>query len=315
MLKIYCAGDNNVDIYLKQKRVYPGGCALNVAAYTAMLGHQVAYVSSVGNDRLGELQLESLKAYGVDVSGVHVIDEQTAWCYIILNGNDRVFGNYYRGAKKKLPLSVEDVQKGQDGNYDLLYTSTDAVFGPGAFEQFGKSSVPAFCDFSSGWTRESLKEGCAIFSYIAISCPDMEKEDVKDILKECVDHGAKMAIGTMGMDGSYVYNGRRFYYQEAFPVAAIDTLGAGDSFLSMYISNYLDGLKQLNDMTATLINQKDISNYFNICEDALISKSMSFAALFASKTCQNHGAFGHDIPFSYYMVSRSDCNYTSEIRT
>lgn len=314
MLRIYCAGDNNVDIYLKQKRVFPGGCALNAAAYMAMLGHQVAYVSSVGNDRLGQLQLDSLRAYGVDVSRVHIIDEQTAWCYIILNGNDRVFGNYFRGAKKKLPLSVEDVKKGQDGDYDLLYTSTDAIYGPGAFEQFGKSTIPAFCDFSSNWTRESLKEGAAIFDFVALSCPDMGRAAVEEILRECVDQGAKMAIGTMGMDGSLVFNGREMYFQEAFPVEAVDTLGAGDSYLSMFISSYLDGMRQLELMKTALSAQEKTKEYFEICEDRLISQSMAFAALFASKTCQNHGAFGHDIEFSYDLVSRSACNYTSETR-
>ena len=309
MLKIYCVGDNNVDIYLEQGIVFPGGCALNVAAYAASLGHAVTYVSTVGNDRLGKLQLESLADLGVDVSKAHVIDEQTAWAYIILRDGDRTFGNHCSGAKAKLPVSIEDVAAGQNGEYDFLYTSTDSFYAPGAFEQFGKSDTPAFCDFSSRWTRESLKVGCGIFPYVAMSCPNMSLLEVKSLLKKCVEDGAKMAIGTMDMNGSYVYNGRKFYYQEAYATSVVDTLGAGDSFLAMFATSYFGGLKELNSCAKMLREFDGMTQNIQDCEDNLIRKSMSFAALFAAKTCQYHGAFGHEIPFDTSMVARSDCDY------
>ena len=314
MLKIYCVGDNNVDIYLNQGIVFPGGCALNVAAYAAMLGHEVTFVSSVGNDELGKLQLGSLKDLGVDVSKAHVIDVQTGWTYIILRDGDRIFGNNCSGAKKELPVSVEDVAFGQNGDYDFLYTSTDAFFAPGAFEQFGKSDIPAFCDFSSYWTRESLKAGCGIFSHVAMSCSDMSLLEVKALLKNCVEDGAKMAVGTMGMNGSYIYNGRKFYYQEAYASSVVDTLGAGDSFLAMFATSYFDGLKELSSCSKLLCELDGMMQNIQECEDNLIRKSMSFAALYAAKTCQNHGAFGHEIPFDYSMVARSDCDYMQEGR-
>lgn len=308
MIHLYCVGDNNVDIYLNQKRVFPGGCALNAAAYCAMQGHKVSFVSSVGNDRLGELQLNTLKELGVDVSKAHVVDYQTAWCYILLHGNDRVFGNGFRGAKQFLPISVGDVVQGQNGEYDLIYTCTDSVYGEGAFEQFGKSTIPAFCDFSDYWTPETLKNGCSIFRYVGFSCPDMRREQVETLLKKCHSDGAELIIGTMGMDGSLVYNGRDFFFQKAVPVSAVDTLGAGDSFLSTFISSYFDGKKQLQAILDRLEFSNEVSCAAESCEALLIRQSMAKAALFAAATCQSHGAFGHDIAFDYSMVSRSDCD-------
>jgi fructoselysine 6-kinase len=245
----------------------------------------------------------------VDISKAHVIDVQTAWTYILLNNGDRVFGNNCSGAKEALPVSIEDVALGQNGDYDFLYTSTDAFFAPGAFEQFAKSDTPAFCDFSSNWTQKSLKAGCEIFSHVAISCSDMSLIEVKSLLKKCVEDGAKLAIGTMGMNGSYVYNGRKFYYQEAHDSKVVDTLGAGDSFLAMFATSYFDGLKELDSCTKLLRGFDGMILNIQECEDSLIRKSMSFAALYAAKTCQNHGAFGHEIPFDYSMVARSDCDY------
>lgn len=308
MIKLFCVGDNNVDIYLNQKRVFPGGCALNAAAFSAMQGHEVTFVSSVGNDRLGELQLGALKSLGVDVSKAHVVDCQTAWCYILLNGNDRVFGKGFRGAKQFLPVSAEDVAIGQTGEYDLIYTCTDSVYGEGAFEQFGKSPIPAFCDFSDYWTPESLEKGCRLFSHVGFSCPEMNREQVEELLKKCISDGAELAIGTMGMDGSLVYNGREFFYQKAVRVDAVDTLGAGDSFLSTFICSYFDGKKQMNAILNRLVCNEEVKTGAEEWERLVIKESMAKAALFAAATCQNHGAFGHDIEFDYDMVARSDCD-------
>lgn len=305
MLRILCVGDNNVDIYLDDMIVFPGGCALNAAAFAAQLGHKVSYISTVGNDILGELQLGSLKSLGVDVSRAHIIEEQTAWCHITLKDGNRHFSAGDSGAKAKLPLTPQDVAVGQSGEYDLLYTSTDACFGPGAFEQFGKSDTPAFCDFSSYWTRESLLSGCKNFTYVGMSCEDMPMNRVKALLRDCCNEGVKLAIGTMGMNGSYVYNGQEFFYQEAYDLHAVDTLGAGDSFLIMFMTSYLDGIKQL--MPCMTIGDGLDSNESCVakCEAALIRKSMCFASLFAAKTCLSHGAFGHEIPFDFSMISRS----------
>ena len=88
MVKLYCVGDNNVDIYQSLGKVFPGGCCLNVAIYARMLGHEAAFVSAVGSDRLGQLQLDTLRLYGVDTSGVHITDGHTAWCKILHQGND-----------------------------------------------------------------------------------------------------------------------------------------------------------------------------------------------------------------------------------
>lgn len=302
MLNLYCVGDNNVDIYRDKGLVYPGGCTLNAAAYASMLGHRVSYVSSVGSDELGKLQLGALEKLGVDVSGAHVVDERTAWCCISIRDGNRYFGPGDSGAKEARPITVQDVARGQTGEYDLLYTCTDACYAPGAFEQFGLSDVPAFCDFSSYWTEKELMHGCGIFSYVGMSCEDLSMAQVKELLRKCCQAGCKLAIGTMGLNGSCVYNGREFFWQEAYALNAVDTLGAGDSFLTMFITSYQDGLKQLSICRGISDGQERTEECFAACEAALIRKSMCFAALFAAKTCQSNGAFGGAIPFRTEMI-------------
>ena len=303
MIKMFCVGDNNVDIYEHTNMVYPGGSCVNAAAVACMNGHQASFVSSVGTDKLGDLQLDSLATLGVDVSHAHRIDEQTAYCFISLDNGERIFGHNNTGAREKRPLSVEDIRLGQNGDWDLLYTCIDAYYDEGAMEQFGKSELPAICDFTTHWTEESLSIECIYFDYPYLSCENLTEQEVMNLLNRCVhEWGAKLAIGTMGLRGSIAYNGRKFYYQEAYPVKAVDTLGAGDSFLSTFTVLYFDGKKMLDDWISKIDGWDENSPSYIASIDRLIEKSLSFAALRAARTCQDFGAFGFGIPFEKYMV-------------
>lgn len=306
MVRVYCVGDNNVDIYLHTGTVYPGGSCVNVAAAVSQCGHKAAFVSTVGNDRLGDLQADSLRAVGVDVSHLHRIDAQTPWCFITVKDGERIFGRNCVQARRELPISVEDVRRGQNGEWDLLYTCSDAFYAPGAIEQFGRSDYPAVCDFTTRWTEESLREGCRHFSHPYLSCEQLTEAQVQQLLGRCVDEwGAKLAVGTMGMRGSMVYNGRKFYRQKAYPVQTVDTLGAGDSFLATFTVCYFDGLKLLRSWQTGEQGIRADSEGFLACEDRLIEKSLAFAALRAARTCQDYGGFGHGITFEKEMIDET----------
>ena len=305
MIHVYCCGDNNVDIYEHQQVAYPGGCCVNAAASIARTGNKVTFVSTVGNDRLGRLLVESLSNLGVDVSRVHIIDHQTSWCKVNLVNGERVFGDGDRGAKKVNPISAEDVKKGQTGEFDIIYLSTDGFFTEDAWKQFGMSDIPAVCDFTNRWDIEKLRKNKDIFKYYYMSMDGHTEDEAHQILKQCVhEFGAKLVVGTMGMNGSLVYNGRRFYRQRAFFVEPLDTLGAGDTFLSTFTASYFDGLKFLK-ANAGKCGWDESSDYYRECEDKLIEKSLSTAALASAGNCMNYGGFGGGIPFDESMISRT----------
>ena len=54
MMNVIGIGDNVVDKYVHTQTMYPGGNALNFAAYAAMLGHNAAYLGIFGNDAAAE---------------------------------------------------------------------------------------------------------------------------------------------------------------------------------------------------------------------------------------------------------------------
>ena len=79
-----------------------------------------------------------------------------------------------------------------------------------------------------------------------------------------------MAGVTRGKLGSLFYDGNRFYAQGIKEVEAVDTMGAGDSFIAGFLTSYGD--------------TKDME------------KSLDYAAERSALTCTQRGGFGHPHP-------------------
>ena len=79
----------------------------------------------------------------------------------------------------------------------------------------------------------------------------------------------------MGTRGAIVFDGEDFFFQKAESTDAIDTMGAGDSFLTAFSTEYLSMCREgANHQIA-------------------IKKSLQKAAAFAREVCMQEGAFGH----------------------
>ena len=67
-------------------------------------------------------------------------------------------------------------------------------------------------------------------------------ENVKDFLKKAHSYGPKIVTATFGTEGSMSYDGKSFYNQSIYPAEVVNTVGAGDSFISGYVYGLIQGL-------------------------------------------------------------------------
>ncbi len=302
MINFFCIGRNNVDIYLQQNKVYPGGNCNNVAAHLARFGHKAALMTVVGDDALGHLQLESLERLGVDVAPSRTVKGQTAWCSISHEDGNRKFVRSDLSIFEDNLISYKDVRKVLEQDYEAIYTCVcrGSYFEDGVFEELGNFGIPVCCDFADQWTAEEVYKACSYIQYPYLSCEEYSLEETMQILEGCVRHGASVALGTRGMQGSVAYNGREFYQQEAYPLPVVDTLGAGDSFLARFSMCYFEGRKQLE-----LIQFEDEAGGNRIMEEAedmIIRYSLRMAAVYATYVCGYYGGFGNGIDFDPSMI-------------
>ena len=75
-MKLIGVGDNVVDYYKDQGKIYPGGNALNVAVfYNRLSNHQSSYMGIVGNDESAEHVVNTLQQEKMDISRVRRVQQ------------------------------------------------------------------------------------------------------------------------------------------------------------------------------------------------------------------------------------------------
>ena len=150
------------------------------------------------------------------------------------------------------------------------------------------------------WEEKDLAAVCPDITIAFFSGKDLGEEKLKELLHRCVHgYGCRLAVTTIGSRGAIVYNGRKYYrklpYNFEAPVA--DTTGAGDSWITAFISSYIENKgrmdrlheEQLPDFT----RQADREDY----EDQLIEFSMCAGNLLARHNCLVEGSFGYGTAF------------------
>ncbi|MBN1266172.1 MAG: carbohydrate kinase [Anaerolineales bacterium] len=265
-MRLIGVGDNTADHYLHLGKMFPGGNAVNVAALASRYGHQSSYLGWLGKDRAGRLILDALQSEGVDTSHCRVVDGITAFCEVNLVNGDRVFGRWDPGVRLEICLTEQDLDF--ITVHDLVHTSIYS----GLEKQLPQLAVSAkrlSFDFSSDWTNSTLTKVLPYVTIAAVSFPDQPEEEVKNLLEWVYKQGPEIVLLTQGDHGAFAYNGDRVLFQPIIETEVVDTLGAGDAFLTRFLVGYYSG-----DDLGTALNK---------------------AAEAASQTCRTHGAFGHGI--------------------
>ena len=70
----------------------------------------------------------------------------------------------------------------------------------------------------------------------------MTQEEIEALMDRCHALGTKVVGVTLGSRGSIFSEEGKRYHQGIVPVEAIDTMGAGDSFIAGFLHSWLEGL-------------------------------------------------------------------------
>jgi len=269
-MKIIGIGDNVMDAYLHQNKLYPGGNSVNVPVLAKRFGaEEAAYIGVVADDRAGKHFLSSLEQEGLNVSRIRIARGDTARNFISLDeSGDRHFvGN--NGANTvqymlKLEMNEDDYRFVE--RYDVAHTSVHSFLDellPGIQRRAALS-----LDFSDGYNRVNIAKLAPLLSFAFFSGGDKSEAEAEELADYAVRQGARTAIVTLGTRGSYVRQGERRHWQACVPVGDIvDALGAGDSYIAAFLTRHV-------------VNGGDIAD------------AAAEASAFAARCCMHYGAFG-----------------------
>jgi fructoselysine 6-kinase len=273
-------GDNVVDDYTHLRTMFPGGNALNFSVYASILGCESAYLGIFGSDAAAAHVQRTLAELGVDTSHCRCVEGPNGRAVLTIEDGERIFlesneGGVSKSASKAFMFDDPD------------YLQTFAVMHTSAYSYLDKylarmqSLEPLLSyDFSDDFDLGHALSLCRHVDIGFFSCAGWTGEATMDLLEKAVSRGCTLAAATRGPHGAMLFDGHAWFRQAPHHVTPIDTLGAGDAFISGFLVAYVAGK---TDSTAQ--------------PDSLIENSLDKAASFAAEICQVQGAFGHGLRY------------------
>lgn len=239
------------------------GSESNVAIGLARLGHQVAWVSRLGQDGFGRFIYHALEAEAVDVSRVAFDDTHPTGVYFkeqLGGGKTAVY--YYRSHSAASRLEPEDLDLTAypDARYLFVSGITPALNATcreatlRAIEQAQQRGMTVVFDPNIRLKLWSADEARPILCEIAKSAdvvlPGLEEGRIMtgftneaDIAERLLQGRTKLVVIKLGARGAYYRTPTESEYVTGYQVDQVDEIGAGDAFAAGCVSGLLDGLE------------------------------------------------------------------------
>lgn len=267
-MKVIGIGDNVVDMYLSEKKMYLGGNALNFAVFANRLGIDSAFVGVFGNDQRASFALDVLNQLNVDTSHSKAVPGENGFSRVeLLNGDRRFLGSNRGGVLREgLNINVYDIDF--INGFDLAHFNINGS----ADEYLDLVKIPKVYDFSDKFTDEVIVQVADKVDLACFSCGGMSKGDVESLCHFVEKAGCDSVLCTLGSQGSVFYSNGLFYWQDAVRVKAVDTMGAGDAFITAFS---IEWVQKTHSIEESMIKARDFAT-----EQVMTNGSFGFGRSF-----------------------------------
>lgn len=270
-MKVLGIGDNVVDKYVHLKTMYPGGNALNFSVFAKKLGVEAAFMGVFGDDREARHVENTVRELGIDISRCRHFSGENGCARVTLENGDRVFlGSNEGGVTRLNPLQLDQE--------DLAYISSFAVMHTGLYSHTGhllpelkRLGVPISFDFSDDFEDMQVEQFIPYADFAFFSCNHMSEEEAMEYIRTKWKGGDQLIAATRGSARSMVYDGEKFHFHTPDIVEAVDTMGAGDSYIAAFLLSYLQARN--------------------------IPQAMEEGSRFAAASCLVEGSFGFGVSY------------------
>ena len=239
----------------------PGGAPCNVLALLNKMGKKTAFFGKVGKDQFGKTLRDTLDEVKIDTS--HLLEDEKvnttlAFVHTFPDG-DREF-SFYRNPGADMMLTKDEVDESfleetkvfhfgtlsmtHEGVREATKKALDVVKKKGTLISFDPNLRPPLWS-TLDLAKEQMEYGFGFCDILKISDNEIQfvsgKEDYAEgiaYLKEKYD--IPLILLTMGKDGSRAYYKGMRIERAGFPVKAIETTGAGDTFCGSCLNYILE---------------------------------------------------------------------------
>lgn len=237
-MKVAAVGFCCIDIYEELGKSYPTGNGINVVVNLSKRGIITAAVCGIGDDNYGKEMLDMLSRYGVDISHMHPQPGDTSRFYMkIAEDGNRIHIKNVPGVMEHYRLTNKDIAFLQ--GYDYIHTD---LFGRvlDDLPQLREKGTKVVFDFSVFADDEKMRRLLPYIDYAFFSAAE-RKDDAMEFLRFAKRLGGKIVTATFGEEGSLSYDGQQFYSHGIVNASVVNTVGAGDAYISGYLYGIMHG--------------------------------------------------------------------------
>ena len=145
-------------------------------------------------------------------------------------------------------------------------------------EKISRSNTVISFDFSSRGTGDYFEQVCPWVNYGFISCSGLTLDQIKEKISTLHRCGCQHVIATNGHECVYYFSANGFLQWRPDYIEPVDTLGAGDAFLTGFMLSVLQSGMRDPD------------------HDAVMT-AMQTGGKFSARVLSHYGAFGFGKPY------------------
>ena len=244
---IYTIGETVVDLIFKNMQPQAakvGGSALNTSVSLGRLGDEVAFISEIGSDELGEWCKSFLQENGVETSYlIEYNDKKTSLALAFLNENNDAKYQFYKEFSAPMPEVSVPFQSSDIVLFSSSFAINSRVRNTVAKFLHQAGSQHALLVYDPNM-RKSLAKNSEAYSYVCENCnyadivhfSDEDAQaifgisDVNEVFLELKKTNVKVLVFTQNKNDVIVKTNKETFIYNVPQITPVSTIGAGDTF-------------------------------------------------------------------------------------
>ena len=226
--------------------VAAGGQCASAMVALARLGLRTRYIGKVGSDDAGAYQIRTLKAEGVESSGVAIVQGAETQSAIILVDKKSGERTIVWDRDDRLTIQAPEVDPEAVTSGRILHLDGHDVQASIAAARFARDAgIPVVLDIDNIYPEAERLLPLIDFLISSSTFPERMTGVAgleAAIVKLAETTGSLFVAATLGREGALAYFRGEFLRSPAFKVDCADTTGCGDAFHGGFIYGLLTGL-------------------------------------------------------------------------